>query len=206
MHIADGILPGPELLATGLLAVAGVAIGLRRMDYERIPRVGVLASVFFVASLIHVPIGPASAHLLLNGLLGFLLGWASFPALAAALLLQAVVFGYGGLTALGANILVMATPAVLCHYLFAGHLRSDMSPKRVFALGFAAGAFGVVFSCVMIGLTLLACGREFIGPVGALVVGHVPVLVIEGFVTGSAVSFLYKVRPEFLASPLAESK
>ena len=60
MHIPDGVLSPPVLVTTGVLAVGGVANGLRGMDYDRIPRVAVLAATFFVASLIHVPIGPAS--------------------------------------------------------------------------------------------------------------------------------------------------
>ena len=96
MHIADGVLSGPVLAATGGLAVAGIAIGLSKMDYEKVPRVGILAAAFFTASLIHVPIGPSSAHLVLNGLIGFLLGWAAFPAVGIALLLQAIMFGFGG--------------------------------------------------------------------------------------------------------------
>ena len=87
MHIPDGVLSTPVLVTTGILAVKGVSKGLRQIDYERIPRVAALAAVFFVASLIHVPIGPASSHLLLNGLMGFLIGWAAFPALLVALLL-----------------------------------------------------------------------------------------------------------------------
>jgi len=74
MHISEGIC-SPPVLAAGLgLAVAGVAYGLRKIDTESIPRVGVLSSAFFVASLIHVPIGPTSVHLVLNGLMGLLLG------------------------------------------------------------------------------------------------------------------------------------
>lgn len=46
---------------------------------ESIPKVGVLSSAFFVATLIHVPVGPSSIHLVLNGLMGVMLGWAAFP-------------------------------------------------------------------------------------------------------------------------------
>ncbi|HUT24634.1 MAG TPA: cobalt transporter CbiM [Sumerlaeia bacterium] len=202
MHIADGVLSGPVLAATGALAAAGVAVGLRQMDYERVPRVGVLASAFFVASLIHVPIGLASAHLILNGLTGFLLGWAAFPALAAALLLQAILFGYGGLIALGANLVNMALPAVACYYLFARRLRPAWGGRQLFSLGFLAGVMSIALSCVLMALALYLSGREFLAAIVAISLAHVPVAAIEGFVTGSAVAFLQKVRPEFLAAPL----
>ena len=205
MHIPDGVLSGPVLATTTAFSAAGVGIGLYKMDPERIPRVGVLASVFFVASLIRVPIGPSSAHLLLIGLLGFVLGWSVFPALAVALLLQAILFGFGGVTSLGANVLSMATPALVCYYLFGRRLRPDSTPGAAFALAFAAGVVGVALACGMVGLTLYASGREFVASIGALAVGHIPVAVVDGSVAGFIVSFLHKVRPELLERPLADS-
>mgnify|MGYP000653403121 CR=1 FL=1 len=55
--------------------VAGTAAGLRKLDYDRMPQVAVLSAGFFVASLVHVPIGPTNVHLVLNGLVGLFLGW-----------------------------------------------------------------------------------------------------------------------------------
>ena len=206
MHISDGILSGPVLIATGGLATAGVGVALAKMDYEQIPRIGVLAAVFFVASLIHVPIGPCSAHLLLIGLIGCLPGWTALPAILCALLLQAILFGYGGLTSLGANLLVMGLPAVVCYGCFGRHIRGTTSVRRVFVLAFAAGVLGVGVSCVLLGLVLCASGREFVAAVGAIAIGHIPVMVIEGFVTATAMVFLHKVRPELLASPHFDAK
>ena len=59
------------------VSAAGTAIGLKKLDYDRIAQAGILAAAFFVASLIHVPIGPSNAHLILNGLVGLLLACAS---------------------------------------------------------------------------------------------------------------------------------
>ena len=81
MHVSEGILDAPVLLAGAVVAAAGTAIGLRRLKAETVPRVGVMAAAFFVASLVHVPVGGSSVHLVLNGLAGLLLGWAVFPAL-----------------------------------------------------------------------------------------------------------------------------
>jgi len=202
MHIPDGVLSGTIAVATGGLACAGAGVGLRKMDYERVARVGLLSAVFFVASLIRVPIPPASAHLLLIGLIGLLLGWAAFPALLVALLLQAILFGFGGLTALGANVVIMATPAVACHYVFVRHLRRVASLRGMFLLGFAAGATGIALACGILGVVLFASGKAYLGAIGAIAVGHVPVMVIEGFVTGACVAFLFNVRPELLDTTL----
>ena len=200
MHIPDGILTGPGMAVTSAAAAAGVAIALAKLDYRQIPRVGVLSAVFFIASLIHIPIGPASVHLLLTGLIGCLLGWAAFAALAAAMLLQAIVFSHGGLTSLGTNVLITALPAVACYELFGRHIRPTSSRRRVFVLAFSAGGLGVAIGCGLFATTLvLAGGREYLPVVGALFVGHIPVMIIEGFVTSSALLFFHKVRPELLS-------
>ena len=118
MHISEGILGAPVLAAGAIISLGGVSIGIKRLDYGKIPETAILSSVFFVASLIHVPIGPSSIHLILNGLIGVLLGWAAFPAVFIALILQAVLFQFGGLTTLGVNTAVMAVPALVVHYFF----------------------------------------------------------------------------------------
>ena len=97
MHISEGVLSAPVLISGGALTVAGTAIGLKRLDYDKITHVGILSAAFFVASLIHVNVGPASVHLILNGIVGLLLGWAAVPAILVALTLQALFFQFGGL-------------------------------------------------------------------------------------------------------------
>lgn len=195
MHIAEGVIPGPVLGAGALLAAAGVAAGLRKLDEDRMAPVAVLTSTLFVASLIHVPVGPAAAHLVLNGLAGLMLGWAVFPSFLVALLLQAVFFGYGGLTTLGLNTLNMALPGVVCYYLF-NHSLKDSSGRKTFVLGFATGALAIALSCAMLCASLLTAGRELLVLAQGVFLAHVPLMILEGLVTGSAVVFLRRVRPE----------
>ena len=198
MHIAEGMLSGPVLLTGAAVTATGVAIGLRRMDYERLPRVALLSSAFFVASLIHIPIGPSSVHLVLNGLAGVVLGWAAFPALLVAMLLQSVMFSFGGLTALGVNVAAMALPAVAVRGLLGRGVRSQRAPTA-FVSGFAAGALAIALSALLIALALyLSNRRAFLSLIHAALLAHVPVMLIEGLVTGSAVGFLSKVKPEVL--------
>lgn len=204
MHIAEGILSAPVLAAGAVSAAAGVGYGVWKMDDEHIPRVAVLASGFFVASFIHVPIGPTSAHLVLNGLTGLILGWAAFPALLMGLVLQAVLFGFGGLTTLGVNVACMGIPAVLCYQLFNRGARNG-SPTIAALSGFAAGALAIAFTGALVGVTLVSAGRSFLPVVYALIIAHLPVMVIEGLLTASVVTFLKKVRPELLeAAPTVQ--
>jgi cobalt/nickel transport system permease protein len=205
MHISDGALSTEVMVATNAIAAVGVGYGLYKTDYERVPRVGVLASVFFVASLIHINLGPASVHLMLNGLLGFLLGWSAFPALAAALCLQSILLGFGGVTALGANVLNAALPALLCYAAFARRCRCAGSAGRATLYGVLAGGAGVVLTCVFLALSLyLSDAESYVHAIQVLLVAHLPVVAIEAVVVGAAAGFLYKVRPELLHAPSSE--
>ena len=197
MHISEGILSGPVLISGAALAAAGTAVGLKKLDYDRIARAGILSAAFFVASLIHVPIGPANAHLILNGLVGLLLGWAAFPAILVALVLQAMLFQFGGITALGVNTIIMALPAVICYLVFSPflHKRALVALSAAFAGGFLA----VLFGAVILGLSLIFTEENFFEVSAIVIAAHIPVMIIEGVITAVCVSFLKKVHPEMLS-------
>ncbi len=196
MHISEGVLSAP-VLATGIgLAAAGTAVGLKKLTEDKIPQAAVLSAAFFVASLIHVPIGPSSVHLILNGILGLLLGWSAVPCIMVALLLQGVLFQFGGITTLGINTVVMAFPAVICHYLFRYLIQKDGMIS--YAAAFTCGFLSVFLSSIFLGTALMFSEGDFFEVASAVIAAHMPVMVIEGLVTGFCVGFLKKVRPELL--------
>ncbi len=123
MHIPDGILPLPITLG-GYAASISIcwlcirATNKREDPWADIPKAALLTAAFFVASLIHIPIPPASVHLVLNGLLGALLGVFAFPAILIGLFLQAVMFGQSGLTTLGVNGVILGLPALAAAGVF----------------------------------------------------------------------------------------
>lgn len=127
-HIPDGVLSAPVLVAGALVSTGLLAIALRQLREADLPQAAVLAAAFFVSSLISVPLGPSSVHLLLNGLMGLLLGWAALPAIFVALLLQAVFFGFGGLLVLGVNTMNLALPALAVALLLRPLLQRLLSP------------------------------------------------------------------------------
>src|SRR5690606_35550197 len=132
-------------------------------------------------------LGATSAHLILNGLTGLLLGWAVFPAVTVALALQAVLFGFGGLSTLGVNIVVMGLPGLCAHYVFGYWAREARSRGATFAAGFGAGVLGIALGAVLLATALRLSGSGFTA-IAALVLGaHLPIMLIEGFVTGAAV-------------------
>ncbi len=197
MHIVDGALSTEVLVAGGVLTAGGLAIGLKQLTVEKIPATGVLSAAFFVASLIHVSLGVSSVHLIMNGLCGLILGWAAFPALFIALLLQAVFFGFGGLTVLGVNALNIALPAVIIHYMCR---RGCASSNTVTAVGAAilGGAGAIALTTLTVALSLAFSGDEFIPAAQLVFIAHIPVMVIEGLLSGAAVYLLKRVKPELL--------
>lgn len=196
MHISEGVLSAPVLLSGAAITAAGTAIGLKNLDYESIARAGMLSSAFFVASLIHVPIGFASVHLILNGIVGLLLGWGAFPVIATALFLQFIFFQFGGITVLGINTLIMAAPAVICYYLFSKLVRSNS--RFSLPAAFASGFLSVFLGAVIAAGTLVFTEEKFLEVAALLLASHVPVMIIEGLITMFCIGFLKKVQPELL--------
>lgn len=198
MHISDGILSGP-VLAAGFVGTAIVAsLTLRKMDIEEIPKVSVITAVFFVASLIHVPIGFSSVHLILNGLVGVVLGWRAFPAVLLGIILQAILFGHGGVSVIGVNTLMMGGGALAAYGLW--QLRHFVSMKRKEVIfGALAGGGAVLVSGLILSLALVTTGEQFHVMAGAVLLAHIPIIVVEAFVVGAAAGFLAKVRPQILA-------
>lgn len=120
VHLSDGVLTGPWLLA----GFGGMALlmwfGAWHIRDEEIPRTALLTAAFFVASLIHVRLPPTSVHLLFNGLVGVVLGRRAALAIPVGVFLQAVLFQHGGYTAIGVNSCVITLPALFAGWLFAG--------------------------------------------------------------------------------------
>ena len=196
MHISEGVLSAPVLVSGMALTAIGTAIGLKKLDYDHIAKAGMLSAAFFVASLIHVPIGPSNVHLILNGIVGLLLGWAAFPVILVALILQAVLFQFGGITTLGVNTIIMALPAVLSYMAFRP-LITRTNPLAMMG-AFACGFLSVFFGAVMVGLGLFFTEENFLQVAGVVVAAHLPVMVIEGVITALCVAFLRKVQSELL--------
>ncbi|RME62802.1 MAG: cobalt transporter CbiM [Nitrospirae bacterium] len=194
MHLSEGVLSGQVLLAGAVASAGGLYMGVKRLRDQDVPKVGLLSGAFFVGSLIHIPLGPTSVHLVLNGLVGLLLGWLAFPAILVGLVLQAVLFQFGGFTTLGVNLLIMAGPGVLVYYLF----RSVLKTPLWWAGAFGAGVTGVGLGALGLSTALYLSGEGFVTTAKLALLSHLPVAGIEGVVTAIVVGFLKKTRPEVL--------
>ncbi len=144
-----------------------------------------------------VHLGPSAIHPLFSGLLGVMLGRRAPLAIFVGLLLQAVLFQHGGLTTLGANTMMLSIPALLSHKLF--H-RLDKHP--VFLRGAFVGGLSVAITVVLLIFLLFLTDPRFgegvMSVINLLLVGHIPLVLIEALVTGSALQLIQKSKPEIL--------
>ena len=198
MHISDGVLSGPVCAGTAVAAVVIAGTVLKKTEREDIPRIAVMTAAFFVASLVHIKLGPASVHLLLNGLVGIVLGWAAFPAILIALLFQAIMFQHGGITTLGANSLIMGLPALLSWGMF--RLKGTFQGFRFtpHVLSFSGGMVAILLSAVLMALVLVLTGKEFTVTARVIMAAHLPLSLAEGIITMLVVGFFMKVKPELV--------
>jgi cobalt/nickel transport system permease protein len=206
MHISDGLLTWPWL--AGGFAVAGVLalFAAWRIRDEEIPQTALLTSAFFVASSIHVRVPPTSVHLLLNGLVGVVLGRRAALAIPVGLFLQAALLGHGGFTTLGINSCIMVLPALLAWQMFAGLHRLPFLKRQWFAMGLVVGMSATLASAVLNCLVLTWGGVEDWRELARLVLlAHLPVVVIEGLILGFTIKFLAQVKPEMLGLVPAEN-
>lgn len=169
VHISDGVLT-PLWLAGGFLGMAVLAVwGARRLQEEEIPQIALLTAAFFVASAIHVRVGPTSAHLLLNGLLGVLLGRRAVLAIIVGIFLQAILFQHGGLSAIGINSCVMILPALLAWQLFIGLnwlpviRRPGLRAALVFPIGLLVGEVAALATIALNCAVLLGSSQQLQG-------------------------------------------
>jgi cobalt/nickel transport system permease protein len=210
MHIPDGVLP-VAVSAAGYATTGAVTwYSLRKINQkenpqESIPKASLLTTAFFVASWIHIPVPPTSVHLVLNGLLGAVLGYYAFPAILIGLFFQAVMFQHGGLVSLGVNATMMGVPALLAYFIF--RLRNIVGKEsRVWSglFGFLAGAGGLGIAVVIFTVLLTTFIPAHLdaeaerASIYTLTLAHTPLMVLEGIFTALVVLFLQRVKPELL--------
>ncbi|MBB4120248.1 cobalt transporter CbiM [Martelella radicis] len=203
-HIPDGLLSLPVLIGGGAVAAAGVAAGLKSIDDRAIPRVAVLSAAFFAASLIAVPVGPSSVHVLLSALTALMLGPAIFPAVLVALLLQTVLFGFGGLTTLGVNTVNIALPGYLVALIIGKALRRAPSAGRAAMIASLGASVAVFLTGGLVALCLWLSSSAYVPAARILLLTYLPLALGEALVCGAIVGFLKRVAPELLEPRLPE--
>ena len=195
MHLSEGLLR-PEILIGGAVVSATFTLyAFKTLKDDEIPKTAVLSALFFLASFIHVPIGPTSVHLVLGGIVGAMLGFRAFIAIFVALLLQGVLFGFGGLTTLGINLFNLATPTLIGYWHFMIPVNNSWQKN---ALWFLVGFVPLALSAFFLSLTLAINGDAFVDAAKLALLAHLPLMFIEGFITLLALRFIEKVAPNLL--------
>lgn len=197
MHISDGVLSTPVCIG-GYVAAIGIAWACtKKMEMKELPQISVITAVFFVATLISVPLGPTSVHLILNGLVGVILGTSAFLSIFLGLVLQSLLFQHGGVTTIGCNAIMMGVSALICAFIFNPAKKSTKKKTKI-VVAAVAGALGTILSGCFLALFLSTSGEDFFGVAKFALLTHIPVMVIEAAVTASAVAFFLKVKPEMV--------
>jgi len=175
-----------------------LAVGLWRVREDEVPKIGVLTAAFFVGSSLHIPLAvlPTSVHLILNGLVGVVLGWRASLAITVGLLLQWLLLAHGGITTLGLNVCIIGVPALVAAWLYPIMRKVGVT---AFARGAILGAGASGGAVVLNFLALLFGGTEDWPTLARLVLlAHIPVIIVEGILLGTVVRYVEKVRPEML--------
>ncbi|MCE5237236.1 cobalt transporter CbiM [bacterium] len=221
MHIPDGYL-GPATYVTSYAVVAPLwAVASRRLSQSlksrQVPLLAMGAAFSFVIMMFNVPIpGGTTGHAVGAVLVAVLLGpWAACVAVTTALVVQALMFGDGGITALGANCLTMAVIMPFVGFgvyrLIAGH--SPVGSRRHW-LGAAVGGYvglnvAALATAVLFGLQPLlahdAAGHALYAPyplqvaLPVMAVEHLVVFGwVEAIVTGLVVAYLQRHASELI--------
>ena len=197
-HIPDGVLSLPVAVAGWAGAAAMTGLALRALKEEAIPGTAILAAVFFTVSLVAIPVGPSSVHLLLSGLMGLMIGPLTVPAVLVGLVLQALLFGFGGLTSLGVNLVNIALPGVVAGLVLAGPVARAAPARAGILAGIGAGCC-VAATGGGVALALALSSSDFVPSARIMLVTYLPLMAAEALITGFAVSFLKRVKPEALA-------
>jgi len=155
VHVSDNLLTAPWWIGGYVGAALLVVLGAWRIREEDIPRIALLTAAFFVASSIHVKVPPTSAHLLLNCLVGVLLGRHAGLAIVIGVAMQALLLTHGGTTTIGINACVMAVPALMAWLLFAGlqsvpWLRHPVARSALVAGSVLAWTLSLVYSIALL--------------------------------------------------------
>jgi cobalt/nickel transport system permease protein len=195
MHISDGVLTLESTVVISVISIVALVKAIRELKNEDISLTAVTSAMFFIASFIHIPFGVTQIHLILLGVIGILISWSSFVAIFVALLLQALLLGYGGISSLGVNLFIMAMPAVMVYYLYNLQIVKNLNDKVKF---FLVGFTGTFFATLFLSLILYFSKEEYNYAAFSIFSVNIITMIIEGIVSMFLLLFIKKVYPKIL--------
>lgn len=208
MHIPDGFISVPVAAATSLASGAALFVSFGRSQtafgVRRAPVLGLTTAFIFAAQMINFPVaGGTSGHLCGGALAAIILGspWAGMLCIATVLIIQAVLFADGGITALGANIFNLGVISVWVAWVLTQTLQrlfGGSQGRLPLAAGIAAGV-SVVVAAMACAIQLALSGTAPANLVLPTMTGvHILIGVGEGLITGGVLAYLATARPDLL--------
>ncbi|MEE6257955.1 energy-coupling factor ABC transporter permease [Plantactinospora sonchi] len=212
MHISNGIINGPVAAAFAAFALVALAFcvlrGRQDLDDRLAPMAGLVAAFIFAVQMLNFPIftGAVSGHLLGGALAAVLVGpWVGALCVAVVLIVQALVFGDGGVAMLGLNITNMAIIGTAVGYLLIALLLRVL-PRNTNGLAvtaFVASVVSVLIASQGFVLQYWLGGTTDVGSslgglAGTMAVAHLLIGIGEGLITATTVVTVAKVRPDLV--------
>jgi len=209
MHIPDGFIDIPTSTAFVALAGAGVALSLRgarsSLDDKTAPLAGLTATFIFAVQMLNFPVAAGtSGHLLGGALAAVLVGpFTATLALTVVLLMQALLFADGGLTAIGLNVFNMSIIGVWVGYGTFSLVRKLFSNKKSIIpvaasigalVSVPAAAAGFVLQYAIGGTGTFSSTAVFTAMFGT----HVLIGIGEAIITGLAVGAVMASRSDLV--------
>lgn len=189
MHISEGVLSPTVIISSSAILIPLIINSVRKLQYDDISKVALLSAAFFVISTIHLPIGVTSVHFMMLGVIGIMLGWHSFTALLIALLLQALLIGFGGISSLAVNTLNTGVGALVGFYLF-----KIIKNRLPFVItSFLVGFVPTIVASLGIAVALMFSNNEFITVAKTAFLAHLPLAFVEGII----MVFLFKTLQKY---------
>lgn len=211
MHIANGIVNGRVSALFALIAAVALTVcvlrGRRDLDDRLAPMAGLVAAFIFAVQMLNFPVLPGvSGHLLGGALAALLVGpWVGALCVSVVLIVQALLFADGGLTALGLNITNMALVGTAAGYLLITLLLRVLPRGRrsLGAVAFTAATVSVVAASQGFVLEYwlggeTAVDRSLPAIAGTMAVTHLLIGLGEGLITATTVLTVAKVRPDLV--------
>ena len=204
MHIPDAFIPIEQALAYWVIALIFIALSLRwarrSMAEEKVPLVAVLAAGIFAIQALNIPIPwGTSGHMVGAALAAIVLGspFAGVFVLTLVILVQALVFGDGGITVMGANIINMGVVGGFVGYY--GYTAVMGIAKNPYVAAFIAGWASLFISATLVAGQLAIAGTFPLDIGLAFMAGyHAVIGLIEGGITAVALYLIASARPDIL--------
>ena len=217
MHIPDGYLSPQTYIPLYGVFAAAVSVAVKKVRKEvsarDIPYLGIAAAFSFIIMMFNLPIpGGTTGHAVGSAVIAILFGpWAAVVAVSVALIIQALFFGDGGITAIGANCFNMAVfMPFTAYYLFRLFRFNRTGKARVFFAAFISGYLSLVMTAILTGIEfgiqpLIASssdGKALYCPYGlkiavpAMAIEHMLLFgIAEGLITAIIVRYFLRNEP-----------